>query len=331
MDSFQRKEITTARGFTYSYYVSKGNSAGPTLLLSHGFPDNAHLWEGVAKRLTQYNLIIPDFLGYSGTSKPTDVAAYTYGGLTADVVDILDAEHVEKVISIGHDFGSLIAQRLYVFHPERVQGLVILNVGYVLPPPNPTTLEEVNAKFDQVLGYPAFAYQEFFVSEDAPALLRANMDRFYHVIHGKPRDWMKQIWCGRGEMRKWITDQDRNVELRGYAQDPAFRKRFMDRFERDGFEAPLCYYKALHSTAEFNTTKDLDKDRFKVRVPVFYIGCTQDAVCRPEMSTPAKDGGFLPDWEEATIDSAHWVPFEKPAEVAELITSFVGKRFSGSS
>ncbi|KAI1086120.1 alpha/beta-hydrolase [Rostrohypoxylon terebratum] len=331
MDSFQRKEIKTTRGFTYSYYVSKGNGTGPTLLLQHGFPDNAHLWDGVAKQLTQYNLIIPDFLGYSDNSKPTDVAAYTYAGLTSDVVDILNAEHVEKVISIGHDFGSMIAQRLYVFHPDRVQGLVLLNVSYTLPAPKQATLEEVNAKFEELWGYPAFAYQEFFVSEDAPAILRANLDRFYHAIHGAPRDWMRQIWCERGEMRKWLTDKDRTVELRGYAQDPAFRQRFMERFERDGFEAPLCYYKALHSSEEFNSTKDLDKDRFIVRVPAFYIESTQDAVCRPEMSMQAKQGGFLPDWEEATVDSAHWVPFEKPAEIGQLIASFVERRFSGSS
>ncbi|KAI1204943.1 alpha/beta-hydrolase [Annulohypoxylon truncatum] len=328
MESFQRKTITTTRGFTYSYYVSTGNTTRPTLLLLHGFPDDAHLWDGIAKQLTQYNLIIPDLLGYSNTSKPTDPAAYSSAGHSNDLVDILDTEHVEKVISVGHDWGSFIAQRLYLHHPTRVEGLILLALGYILPSTNQPTLEEANAMFEKLWGYPAHAYQEFFISDDAPALLRANIDRFYHAIHGAPRDWTKQIWCQRGEMRKWLSDKDRKVELRGYAQDPAFRQRFLERFQRDGFEAPLCYYKAMYSGVNSDSIKDLDKDRLIVRVPTYYIACTRDPVCRPELSIPAKQGGFLPDWEETIVDSGHWVPFEKPEEVAELMSSFLQKRFS---
>ncbi|KAI1452434.1 alpha/beta-hydrolase [Annulohypoxylon moriforme] len=327
MESFQRKTIITARGFTYSYYVSTGDSVRPTLLLQHGFPDNAHLWDGIARQLTQYNLIVPDLLGYSNTSKPTDLTAYSYAGLSDDMVEILDAEHVEKVISVGHDFGSIIAQRLYVHHPNRVEGLILLSLGYVIPSTNTITLEEANAKFEALWGYPAYAYHEFFISDDAPELLKANLDRFYHAIHGAPRDWMKDIWCQKGAMGKWLTDKDRKVELRDYAQDPALQQGFLERFQRDGFESPLCYYKAMHSGVQSNTIKDLDEDRFIVRIPTCYIACAQDPICRPELSVPAKQGGFLPNLEETIVDSGHWIPREKPVEVAELMDSFLRRKF----
>lgn len=328
MESLQKKSITTSRGFVFTYYVSAPNSTRPTLLLQHGFPDEAHLWAGVVSKLTGYHLIVPDMLGYAGTSKPTDYAAYIDAAHTGDLVEILDAEHVDKVISIGHDFGSYVAQRVYVHHPERVSGLVLLAPGYSIPSDEPPNLPELDEKLEKVFGYPPLAYQEFFVTDEAPALLNGNLDRFYHAMHGAPRDWMKQIWCQRGEMTRWLLDQNRTVELRPYAQNPVHRAAYMERFQRDGFAGPLCYYKAMHSMKQYEVLKALDKDRYIVRVPVCQITCTQDPVCIAELSIPAKTGGFLPDVEEHIIDSGHWVPYENPDKVAELILSFLQRRFS---
>ncbi|KAI8958941.1 alpha/beta-hydrolase [Daldinia sp. FL1419] len=327
MDSFQRKTVTTTRGFTYSYYVSKPNSSRPTLLLQHGFPDDAHLWDKLARKLTDYHLIVPDLLGYSNTSKPTDPAVYNYAGQCDDLTEILDAENVEKVVSVGHDYGAFVAQSLYIYHPERVQGLILLGLGYVLPSTTTPTLEETNAQFEKEWGYPAYAYQELFVSDEGPKILKENLERFYDVMHGAPRDWMKQIWCQRGEMERRLRDPDWKIELRSYAQDPAFRRAFIERLRRDGFEGPLCYYKATHSNIQSDTVKDFDKDRFIVRVPVLNVSATQDPMCRPEQSVSAKEGGYLPDLEEHTVECSHWVPLEKADEAAELMKSFLQRRF----
>ncbi|KAH9893076.1 epoxide hydrolase [Xylariomycetidae sp. FL2044] len=244
MESFHRKTLTTSRGFTLSYHVSAGNGARPTLLLLHGFPDDASLWDELAPRLAGYPLIVPDLLGYANTSKPTDPAAYNYVGHTGDLVEILDAESVEKAVCVGHDIGSILASRLYRYthHPDRVGGLILLAPGYMLPRSGPPDLEKTSAWLESLWGYPAFAYQEFFVwSEEAPALLRANADRFYQSMHGAPRGWVKDVWCRRGQLATWLRDRERTVELRDYARDPRRRQGFVDRVERDGLEGPLCY------------------------------------------------------------------------------------------
>jgi soluble epoxide hydrolase / lipid-phosphate phosphatase len=331
MDSLEKKTLTTSRGFTFTYYISPPANAQLTLILLHGFPDEAVLWNGVVSKLKPCRLIVPDLLGYAGTSKPTDPVAYNYADHSKDLVEILDAEGIEKVVSIGHDFGSLVAQRLYIHHPKRVIGLVLLNVSYLLPSASPPNLKEVNDRLEKAFGYPPLAYQEFFISDEAPALIMAHLDRFYDAMHGAPRDWFKDIWGARGAIRSWLTDTTRQVAVRGFAQDPALRQRFVERFRRDGLEAPLCYYKATNSDVQFNTTKELSKDDFIVRVPLLYIGCTEDAVCRPEFIEPAKRGGFVPDLEEAMIDCGHWCPLEKPDEVAELINSFLERKLSLAS
>jgi soluble epoxide hydrolase / lipid-phosphate phosphatase len=43
-------------------------------------------------------------LGYGNTDKPSEVVAYVGSALAKDIVDILDAEHVETAIPIGHDW-----------------------------------------------------------------------------------------------------------------------------------------------------------------------------------------------------------------------------------
>jgi soluble epoxide hydrolase / lipid-phosphate phosphatase len=51
-----------------------------------------------------YGLIVPDMLGYGGTSIVFETAPYQHSLLAKDVVDILDAEKIEKAIFIGHDW-----------------------------------------------------------------------------------------------------------------------------------------------------------------------------------------------------------------------------------
>lgn len=327
MDSLQHKTHKTSRGFTYSYYVSNPTNSKRTLLFQHGFPDDAHLWDKIVPKLTDYRLVVPDLLGYSGTSKPTDPAAYSSTGLTRDLVDILDAEGIDKVISIGHDWGSFVAQRLYNHHRDRVEGLILLNVPYILPPQSPPNLKQTNDHLEKVMGAPLLGYQEFFITDEAPKVLKEHLDRFYQAIHGAPVGWTKELWCARGKLQKWLLEEKKEVELLSYAQDPELRRTFIERFQRDGFEAPLCYYKASNSNVQYDSDKVLGHDSLTVQVPLLYISCTHDPICRGEFMAPAKEKGFLPDLEEATIESRHWSPFEKPDEIVELIGSFLKRRF----
>lgn len=328
MDLLEHKTFQVSRGFTYSYYISEPKDPKPTLLLQHGFPDDAHLWSAIVPRLTQYRVIVPDLLGYSGTSKPTDPHAYTYDKLSDDLMEILDAERIDKVVSIGHDFGSLIAQRLYNHHPNRVAALILLNVGYMVEPEIELDLKTINVTTEELFGYPVLSYQELFITDEAPTLLKTHIDRFYQATHGAPVGWMKELWCVKGAMRKWLADERREVDVLDYAQDPAMRRRFIERFQRDGFEGPLCYYKAQASGLQRKAARTLGDDRFIVQVPVLFVVCNQDPVCLPEWCAPAKQGGYLPDLEEVTIDSRHWSPLERPEEVSGQILSFLERRFT---
>ena len=100
------KDVVTQRGFKYHYYYVPAQGFKQTLLFVHGFPSTSQDWHRIVPHFEQqgYGIIVPDTLGYGGTDKPTDPAAYKGSLLAKDMVAIVDAENIDKVIAIGHDW-----------------------------------------------------------------------------------------------------------------------------------------------------------------------------------------------------------------------------------
>lgn len=328
MDGFQKKSLKTSRGYTYTYYVAEGDTSLPTLIFQHGWPDHAAMWKSVATglRSTNHPMIIPDMLGYDGTDKPTDPAEYQFHKMTKDIMEIADAEGAQNVVSIGHDWGSAAASRLYNHYPERVVGLANLNVSYTPPTGDHFDLDKYNAMIKEKTGTALFAYWEVFASEDGPKLLIDNLERTFRAQHGAGKT-MAEIWTVTGAMRDYLTKGSKEFELRPYAQDPAFKKTFIDRMTRDGFEGPQCWYRAMVGNHQSSSDKELPRDRMVVKVPALYIGCHDDPVCRPEAMSSYK-AQLIPYLEEAEmIDASHWVAYEAPDEVVQRIEPWLKKHF----
>lgn len=106
MDSSSYKDVTTSRGLNYHYYFAAARDSKPSLLFLHGFPSTSYDWRHQVAffEAKGYGIVVPDLLGYGGTSKPDDAADYKASLVVKDVVDILDAEKIDKVVSIAHDW-----------------------------------------------------------------------------------------------------------------------------------------------------------------------------------------------------------------------------------
>jgi soluble epoxide hydrolase / lipid-phosphate phosphatase len=157
MDVLTHKTHKTTRNFTYSYYVQLSASK-PTLFFIHGWPDSAELWSAQIAHFSAlgYGIVAVDCLGYAGTSKPSDPEAYNSEGMAGDIVDILDAEGLDKVIVVGHDWGSFLTGRVGLWYPEKVLGSIYLDVAD--RPPVPMDLEQFLAMIRKTMGYEAFSY-----------------------------------------------------------------------------------------------------------------------------------------------------------------------------
>jgi pimeloyl-ACP methyl ester carboxylesterase len=96
---------------------------GLPLLFIHGWPHNRTLWAGQMSGLpTQARCIAPDLRGFGDSSAngPYSIAQYA-----ADLVALLDALQVDRVVACGLSMGGYVALALLRHHRDRIRGLVL--------------------------------------------------------------------------------------------------------------------------------------------------------------------------------------------------------------
>jgi pimeloyl-ACP methyl ester carboxylesterase len=64
----------------------------------------------------ELSIFVPDLLGYGGTSKPLDPVQYNSKGMANDLVECVRHNAISQIVIIGHDFGSFMAQRVWLWH-----------------------------------------------------------------------------------------------------------------------------------------------------------------------------------------------------------------------
>ncbi|PNP59532.1 hypothetical protein FNYG_14925 [Fusarium nygamai] len=270
LSTLTKKTLGVSRGFTYTYYTSPAKGSKPTLILFHGWPDTANLWAGLVNDYlipNGYGVVALDCLGYGGTSKPTNLESYAWQHMTADAIEILDAEKLDTVISVGHDWGSAMCQRFYNFYPSRVSGLIMVNVAYI-PPVDQFNLDAVNKATKEAYGYGIYEYWHFFTAEDSTAIMTKNVDSVYSVAFGDPYTWLDN-WVSPGGMRKFVSEGRTQPTL--LFTTPAHRADFMGRFGKEGgFDAPSCWYKAFTFNVQSMADTFVSEDAKVVKVPAFF-------------------------------------------------------------
>ena len=323
-----KKTITVPRGYTYTYYVSSASGSKPTILLCHGWPDTAHLWTNVVNNHllpAGYGVVVPDLLGYDGTSKPTDKAEYTMDLMSADLVAILDAESLQTVVSLGHDWGAGMAQRFYNFYPSRTSGLVLLNVGYIAPMTGPFDLDAVLELTQKIFGYGTYWYWKLFTAEDGPQVLNSHPESVYDICHADPETWL-QTFCKPDGFRNFVTN-GQTQPVQAYAEGKS-RDDFVQRMSRDGFEGPQCWYKAWVNLGH-EADQKISKDAVVVNVPCLFWGGKDDKVCRPEALEDPKSKGLLPHLTTNVREGGHWAFLATPDVFGKDLTNWLDQTYGG--
>jgi pimeloyl-ACP methyl ester carboxylesterase len=119
----------TANGLRFD--VVEAGQGTPVILL-HGFPDTADLWANQLQALAGagYRAIAPDLRGRGASERPERVEDYALAIIVEDVVGIMDALDVTGAHVVGHDWGAALAWLVAALHPQRVDRLAAISVGY---------------------------------------------------------------------------------------------------------------------------------------------------------------------------------------------------------
>jgi len=108
-----RTTVTASDGITLAVHAyTEIDPQRPTVLAIHGYPDNHHLWDGVAAHLGdhcngKYNFVAYDVRGAGESARPPGRSGYRFPQLISDVGSVIDSLGVGQVHLLAHDWGSI--------------------------------------------------------------------------------------------------------------------------------------------------------------------------------------------------------------------------------
>jgi pimeloyl-ACP methyl ester carboxylesterase len=102
-------------------------AGAPTVVLIHGFLDDASVWDGLVESLAgEVGAVRYDLPGFGTRSgSVADASVVTLESLAAEAGDIV-AGIDGPVIVVGQSLGTQVAELVAAQHPDRVRGLVLL-------------------------------------------------------------------------------------------------------------------------------------------------------------------------------------------------------------
>ncbi|GAA0311319.1 alpha/beta fold hydrolase [Psychrobacter aestuarii] len=97
----------------------------PVLLFAHGLLWSTRMYDKQVDYFRQqYRCIAFDFRGQGKSEITKD--GYDMDTLTSDVVGLLDALNIEQCHLVGMSMGGFVAQRMAIYHPQRLASLILL-------------------------------------------------------------------------------------------------------------------------------------------------------------------------------------------------------------
>jgi pimeloyl-ACP methyl ester carboxylesterase len=282
-----RRRVALADGCTIAC-LDEG--AGPPVLLLHGLPTSAQLWRKVIARLAPaHRCIAPDLLGF-GESEGPSTSDLTHAGHAARALALLDALGVTGEFAlVGHDWGGVIAQTLAARAPERIASLVLVDS-------------------------PAAGY-------DPDAVVR-------RIVAAARRPFVWDLAADTGLLR-WFAKSAHGMRAGAFRADSLEEAALDDYMAPMHRDTPPAYRAAreLHRRAIVAGFDDLDPAldetvlalrRFE-RPTLVVWGCDDPYVSVSFGKTLADEIPGCVGFELLPF-CGHWVPEERPAELAALIT-----------
>lgn len=282
-------DLRLPHGITLSCRASGAPDAAQRVLLLHGFPEAAFVWDEVLDALAeQARCLAPNLRGYERSSAPADVASYRAKHLVADVVALIEHLGAPIDVLVAHDWGGGVAWNLAALRPELVKQLVILNSphpGALLRELRDSPAQQAASQYMNELVQPQAAAR---LAADDFAALFATLTRF------GPADWLT----------------------------PALRQRYREVWSR-GLDGALNYYRASPlrpPTEEDQSIRSLELPASvtQVRLPTRILWGEADHALLPSLLDGLEQ--WVPQLQIQRVpDASHWIVHEKPDLVIDAI------------
>ena len=270
-----------------SIHVLEWSESGTPLVLVHGFGNEAHIWDDFAPLVApHYRTIAVDLRGH-GDSDHDPERRYDYDFHVADLEAVTAALGIERLVLVGHSFGGRTSMLFAAKHPERMAGVVIVDIGPEHDPRGTTRIRmEVMQRGDGSFATPA--EYERVLAHNFPA--------------GSP-DALRRM--AQHELRQ--RDDGRWVRK----ADPAFMAGRAGASEAEA------------EAGERDTAKRLWDALARIPCPTLVVRGAASDILSPEIADRMVDDVLAKGQLAVVPRSAHSVMTDNPAGFAEAVGAFV--------
>jgi pimeloyl-ACP methyl ester carboxylesterase len=283
-------------------YHESGDPAGFPVILLHGFPDDAHAYDGVSARLAAagYRALAVYLRGYGPTRflGPDAPRTAEQAAIGQDVIDLADALALPRFAVAGFDWGGRAACIAAALHPERVRGAVIVG-GYLIQntvtPQRPAAPEAARRLW----------YQWYFNTEPGRAALEQNR-----------RGLCELLW------REWSPTwrfSEATFDLTAASFDnPDFVGCVVHSYRHRNFNAA--------GEARFLEVERRLAGRPPIEVPTIVLYGADDSFGHPPPAITPADRALFPKLVDKRIveGAGHFLPHEDPAAFSSALIDVLG-------
>jgi pimeloyl-ACP methyl ester carboxylesterase len=211
-------------------HLLEWSDEGVALLLLHGFGNDAHIWDDFAPEVAPYyRTFALDHRGHGDSAWDAE-RRYEHEVMVEDLEAATAALGVERLAIVGHSLGGRVATLFAGRHPERIAGLVLVDIGPELDPRGILRIRtEVESSQQPVFG----SVEEYgrLLSLHYPAAQPKALLRM--ARHG-----LRQREDGRFQLK--MDPALRGAGFAGSPEDAAERERRMSEAQWDALRRIAC-------------------------------------------------------------------------------------------
>ncbi len=180
----------------------KFGAAGPELIVLHGLLGSSQNWRSTARMLADHaRVIVPDLRNHGDSPH----GEHRFDLITEDILELFDGAEIGRAFLLGHSMGGLAVMNFAFAHPQRLRGIIIVDIAPGAP------MSDMSDIFQALLNLdlPKLQSREEADRQMASTIKSAGVRQFLLQNLKRQRDGGFHWRCNLPELKRFIQDRER--------------------------------------------------------------------------------------------------------------------------